>query len=184
MSDESGQLLFYSNGEQVWNRNHSLMPNGNIQGDRSSTQSTLIVPLPGSNTRYYLFSSVANNIGVNGLYYNIIDMNLDGGLGDITASKDIPIMANSAEQLAGTMHCNATDYWIVGRQYHEDALRFYVWRLTKNGLQPPVIAEFPVSNRGLLGTISFTQDGSMMVLSTSNVPHFPKDIYLFDPCIR
>jgi len=29
VSDSLGNLLFYSNGEKVWNRNHQVMPNGN-----------------------------------------------------------------------------------------------------------------------------------------------------------
>ena len=181
MSDESGRLLFYSNGEKVWNSNHTLMPNGNIKGDQSSAQGALIVPLPGNNSIYYLFSSVGAKVSVNpGLYYNIVDMNLDAGLGDLTASKDVLMMANGTEQLAGTMHCNAIDFWIAGRQWNADSLKFYAWQLTKNGLSSPVISSFYVPNRSMYGSMTFSQDGSLMVLSALALPYLPADMYVFD----
>jgi len=46
-SDISGDLLFYTDGITVWDKNHTKMPNGqNLLGDPSSTQSAIIVPHP------------------------------------------------------------------------------------------------------------------------------------------
>ena len=92
ISDTNGNLLFYTDGTLVYNRNHQLMPNGTgLFGDSSSTQSALVVPLPGSDTIYYIFT-VDTFIGGpnpdNGFNYSMVDMTLDGGLGDIT-SKNI-----------------------------------------------------------------------------------------------
>ena len=56
ISDKFGNLLFYSDGITVWNKNHLIMPNGHgLLGDFSSTQSALIVPKPNSNHIFYLF---------------------------------------------------------------------------------------------------------------------------------
>jgi len=57
ISDAAGQLLFYSNGEKVWNRNHALMPSGSAISTTgfSSTQGVLIVPHPGDPTLFYVF---------------------------------------------------------------------------------------------------------------------------------
>ncbi|MFC7667853.1 hypothetical protein ACFQT0_10980 [Hymenobacter humi] len=50
-------LLFYTNGETVWNRKHQPMPNGRkLMGSGSSTQSALIVPDPGSGNVFYIFT--------------------------------------------------------------------------------------------------------------------------------
>ena len=47
ISDTDGNLLFYSDGRTVWNRNHQVMQNGTgLRGDESSTSSGLIVPKP------------------------------------------------------------------------------------------------------------------------------------------
>ena len=57
ISDEDGNLLFYSDGSTIWNRNHQIMLNGTgLRGDDSSTSSGLIVPKPQDPDFYYLFT--------------------------------------------------------------------------------------------------------------------------------
>ena len=62
ISDESGNLLFYTDGSTVWNRNHQIMSNANyfngngLNGDPSSTSSGLIVPHPTNPNLYYVFT--------------------------------------------------------------------------------------------------------------------------------
>ncbi|TRW21510.1 T9SS type B sorting domain-containing protein [Flavobacterium zepuense] len=62
MSDTNGNLLFYTDGRTVWDRNHIVMPNGNyaagtgLLGDPSSTQSGIIVPKKGDPNIYYIFT--------------------------------------------------------------------------------------------------------------------------------
>lgn len=62
ISDEEGNLLFYTDGRNVWDRNHVLMPNGNynagtgLLGDPSSTQSGIIVPKKDDPNIYYIFT--------------------------------------------------------------------------------------------------------------------------------
>lgn len=57
ISDSSGNLLFYTDGKTVWDRNHIIMPNGvNLFGDPSSTQSGIIVPKPNNPNIYYIFT--------------------------------------------------------------------------------------------------------------------------------
>lgn len=62
MSDSNGNLLFYTDGRTVWDRNHKVMPNGNyilgtgLLGDPSSTQSAIIVPKKGDANIYYIFT--------------------------------------------------------------------------------------------------------------------------------
>lgn len=62
IADSSGNLLFYTDGRSVWDRNHIAMPNGSLVngtelfGDGSSTQSGIIVPKPGDPNQYYVFT--------------------------------------------------------------------------------------------------------------------------------
>src|SRR4030095_16264209 len=72
IADTSGSLLFYSNGESVWNKLQQPMSNGSgLMGDQSAAQSSLIVPLPESDSIYYLFTTAA--LAGYGARYNIID---------------------------------------------------------------------------------------------------------------
>lgn len=61
-SDTEGNLLFYTDGRNVWDRNHIIMPNGNyvggtgLLGDPSSAQSAIIIPKKGDPNIYYIFT--------------------------------------------------------------------------------------------------------------------------------
>ena len=54
ISDNEGNLLFYSDGETIWNRNHVVMQYGDDMG-HVSTQGAMIVPYPGNNILYYFY---------------------------------------------------------------------------------------------------------------------------------
>jgi len=62
ISNGNGDLLFYTDGRTVWDKNHVVMPNGDyfngtgLLGDISSTQSAIIVPKPGNSNLYYIFT--------------------------------------------------------------------------------------------------------------------------------
>ena len=132
LCDGNGNLLFYTDGITVWNRNHLEMPNGNgLKGDPSSTQSAIIVPKPGSTTLYYVFT--VDELGKpNGMNYSIIDINLDGGLGDIT-TKNISLFTPSLEKITAVKHSNETSIWIIGHRYNSDS--FVAYELSSAGIQ-------------------------------------------------
>ena len=62
ISDPNGNLKFYTDGRDVWDANHVLMPNANyyfgsgLLGDPSSTSSAVIIPKPGDLDKYYVFT--------------------------------------------------------------------------------------------------------------------------------
>jgi hypothetical protein len=58
ISDKNGALLFYTNGQTVWNKNHEIMDNGsNLSGDPNNTQSSIIIPKPNDENTYYIFGT-------------------------------------------------------------------------------------------------------------------------------
>ena len=117
ISDQGGQLLFYTNGETIWDRDHQPMPNGTgLYGSFSSSQSALIVPDPADSLQYYVFTTpgqvAAWGGGYNGLAWSLVDMNLNNGKGDVTI-KNQELVPLVTEKLHATRHANGTDVWVV-----------------------------------------------------------------------
>lgn len=141
ISDANGNLLFYCSGTRVWNKDHQLMPNGaGLAGGESSTQAALIVPKPGSDRLFYIFTTDHyQNQLVNGLCYSEVDMCLDNGKGDIIPGrKNIFVVGPVAEKLTATNHFNDSTYWIVTHKFNTN--EFYSYHLTSAGLSAPVIS--------------------------------------------
>jgi hypothetical protein len=186
ISDPSGNLLFYTNGYKIWNRNHQVMPNGLLNASAYSgmepAQGYLIVPMPSSNNLYYLFS-VPDWYSNNGLRYSVIDMSLNGGLGDIVASqKNIFVHDHIREQISATYHFNGRDIWIVchhsdngatpgyGNPYtpgpnYNNSNKFVAFLLTPSGLNTtPVVSTSGSLHNGSnrYGYLRFSKNGSTL----------------------
>lgn len=145
VSTAAGNLLFYTNGVDVWDNTNTVMTNGTgLMGDVSSTQ-CVIVPSPATSTQYYIFT-VAPDGGPNGFRYSIVDMTLNGGLGDVTAAKNIFVTDSTTEKIAAILDNAGTGYWIVMHKWGSNM--FYSYHLTSTGLQPPVAS--------IIGTIHNT----------------------------
>ncbi len=114
ISDAGGNLMFYTDGVTVWNKNHTVMLNGTgLLGNSSSTQSSIVVQKPGSNRYYYLFT-VPDWSDFGGLCYSLVDMQMDGGLGGIVVSeKNIMLQADVTEKITAVRHANNTDVWVI-----------------------------------------------------------------------
>ena len=171
ISDSNGNLLFYTNGITVWNKNHAIMDNGNgLEGDDRSTQSSLIVKTPGSNSLYYIFTVPDQLNQVTGYKYSIVDISLNGGLGKIT-TKNHTILKNFSdpnstfddctEALTASYHSNSTDIWIVLHQSFTN--NFYTYLLTSSGLQAPVISNAGNQTRNL-GQCRISPDGKRIAV--------------------
>lgn len=164
----TGQLLFYTDGITVWTRNHTSMPNGNLiaplLGGQSSTQSALIVPKPGDSTIYYIFTADEQEDEDQGIHYSIVDMTLNGGLGDV-ALKNTPLLSNSTEKLVGVMHTNGCEVWVVAHGVEDN--RFYAYLVTSAGVSTtPVISAVGAvhpTGTGKIGYLKASPDGRSLV---------------------
>jgi len=182
ISDENGNLLFYTNGNTVWNKNHLTMENGNdLHGQSSSTQSALIVKLPGSTTLYYIFT-VADQGNANGYEYSIADLSFNSGAGKII-TKNAPILKdfsnssslfiNSTEALTAAYHANQTDVWVI---LHEATVtKFFSYLLTSTGLQAPVISDIG-NQKTNLGQCRISPDGKHIAVGG----YFGSGVDLYD----
>jgi gliding motility-associated-like protein len=135
--DENGALAFYTDGMNVWNRNHFTMPgsgppaSGALGGNPSSTQGALIVPHPGDPNRFYVFSTAKEGLG--GLQVAEVNMAQNNGLGAVT-SKNQVLLPKVTEKLQAVQHCNGSDYWVIAHEADSD--RFATFLVSSIGLQP------------------------------------------------
>jgi hypothetical protein len=165
----TGGLLFYTNGVDVWNRNHQLMPNGTgLKGHKSTTQSVAIAPFPGDATLYYVITADAyESPAHDGINYSIVDMGMNGGLGDV-AVKNTLLKKPATEKLCVVRHCNQRDYWIIAHGSDDD--RFYVWELSSAGISGPVISRVGsvLANYNTIGYLKASPNGRMLASALHN----------------
>ncbi|MEM9022307.1 MAG: hypothetical protein AAGB22_01100, partial [Bacteroidota bacterium] len=171
--DANGNLLFSTNGGDVYSANGNQMPNiifpnPNLNGHSSSTQGALIVPKPGSSTIYYIFTT-DGLAGPLGMQYSEVDMTLNGGNGDVTNNKNLPLVPVVTEKLAGIEHQNGTDYWVVTHEWGTNA--FYAYPVTATGVGAPVISNSGSVLFGMgpmyAGYMKFNREGTKLVSVTS-----------------
>ncbi|MDT8415160.1 MAG: T9SS type B sorting domain-containing protein [Flavobacteriaceae bacterium] len=172
ISDRSGNLLFYTDGVTVFNRNHQVMANGSgLNGDFSSTQSAIILPKPNDPNIYYIFTvdephhlnadgnpQTADPQGddINhGLNYSVVDMRLSGGNGAIVSGqKNISLVTydtndatesafKSAEKITAVRAADCKSIWIISHFVD----RFYAFKVGENGVDDvPVVSQLPPVN--------------------------------------
>lgn len=206
ISDENGNLQFYSDGVTVWDRNHNIMPNGTeLKGDESSTQSGLIVPHPTLPNIYFLFTvdephnanfSTIGFIDIagdgdgfnNGLNYSVVDMTLNGGMGDVVPDqKNIPLLTyNPSDRFENGYKCSEKITAVEGTE--EDTFwvithftdTFYAFKIDTNGVnETPVRSalepEVPVVGyrRNALGYLKASPDGTKIAAAFFSISEIP-----------
>lgn len=149
ISDANGNLLFYTDGNSVWNHNNTLMPHGTgLAGDPSASQPSVIVPNPAGGI-YYVFT-VSTTTGLN---YSVVDMSLDSGNGDV-ARKNVNIMATCSEQITAVAHANGYYIWVVARPGGSNA--FHAFIVTNVGVSAgPVVSNAGTSTVNIFGQTEY-----------------------------
>ena len=157
IADENGALLFYTDGTLVWNKNHTQMPNGNgLLGHKSSTQSGVIIPKPGAINIYYIFT-VDYTANPGGIAYSEVDMSLDGGLGDVTAIKNIQLVTPASEKITAVLHENKQDIWVIGHGW--DSANYMAWLVSTTGVDTNPVISTIGSITGSVGANNFNSIG-------------------------
>ncbi len=130
MSDVNGNLLFYTDGRNVYDKNHTQMLNGFglLGGNGSSTQSGLSLKVNGSTTQYFIIST--NNGGSNRSYYSIVDMTLNSGLGNVTVKNSPLVAANCSEGVVAVPVYDASnnptgENWVIFHDFNSASYRVY-----------------------------------------------------------
>lgn len=171
ISDEYGNLQFYTDGMRVYDKTHTIMQDGTgLRGDPSSTSSSIILPKPDDCNLYYIFTidtqdgEVPSYRPKRGIEYNIVDMSLNGGLGKVV-QKNIPVPINGVvqgyEKLAAITNADKTGYWVVT---HFEG-KFYAFSITAEGVDlTPVVSSTNITAKLGLGYLKGSPNGTRLAL--------------------
>ncbi len=177
----TGALMFSTDGRRVYRTDGSVMPGAaQLRGGPSSSQSALILPDPTFRrveecTRFYVFCigdlSSRPEDDDSALTMNVVDFSVDPA-GVITQS-NVVVAEGMAEKLVATQHCDGQNIWLV--VHAKEHPTFYAYKLTKDGLEPPVIsrvgAAYVPSVRNVRGgaygqgLMAFSRDGTKLAMA-------------------
>lgn len=114
VSNFAGELLFYTDGQTIWNRNHSEMLNGTgLFANASSAQAALIISKPNNLGIFYVFTVDSGFSEDGGIYYSEVDMSMDNGLGGVTSTKNTLLVSQTAEMITAYKSESFEGFWVV-----------------------------------------------------------------------
>ncbi|HEX8040805.1 MAG TPA: PKD domain-containing protein, partial [Chryseosolibacter sp.] len=133
ISDRNGQVIFSTDGYSIFDKlNQDITPAGGIGGQNTAAQSALIIPVPGDETLYYIFTTQEiYGTGTFELRYSLFDLKLNNGVGGLAEYNQL-LFAKSTERITG----NAD--WLIAHEYGNNSFRAY--RITSTGISNPVIS--------------------------------------------
>lgn len=122
---ETGNLLFYTDGQFVYDANYQLMdgiiagnPTFLLNADISRNQNTAIVSTPGNDDRYIIFTNTPGNA----INFSVVDMTSTGNalfpqpaLGSVTVfNQSIPnSTANTSDAMLVIAKRDLSGYWLI-----------------------------------------------------------------------
>ena len=162
-----GTYSQYQSPDPISYNNYGYAGNPLIQCTGFSTlygTSTLVIPDPGSSSKYYILSGInqvdsndvygcllgygypqyANYSRPASLFYSKVNMNLNGGLGDVEQGSKRTIIKNNSgtENVCAVKHGNNINYWILTNGNTPNTL--FAYEVTASGISStPVVSTFP-----------------------------------------
>jgi hypothetical protein len=191
MCDSLGNLLFYSNGNFIADKNDDIMPNGDSLNMPSLfydewgyvvPQGMIILPSPQNPKKYFFFHLRTSSIPTNpyiktDLLYTLVDMELNNGNGDVVEkNKPVVISELSNSHLTACKHANGRDWWVIMPQIGTNIYHYCL--LTPNGVEGPwqqSIGNNAFGKQNWDGMACFSPDGSKYLYYDPST-----DIFLFD----
>lgn len=200
--DRNGNLLFYTDGNYVWDRQHNLMPGGinltvgNGQpvqlpdpGNGWMADATAIAMKPGDPGKYYIFSerrgiidptSMTSPTYPADLYYSIVDISLNNGLGEVIEKGTY--LDDNVQKLT-LVAGNDCNVWLITHEGDGNAYKAY--NITDAGVSATPVVSITgssLTNAGsteIAGTLICSPDRTKLVLT--NILATSGEISHFDP---
>ncbi|MCE2963422.1 MAG: T9SS type A sorting domain-containing protein [Sphingobacteriales bacterium] len=199
ISDKDGNLLFYTNGTKILNRNYQIMQNGDsinagyIQYEWDTTmkkdgyrtmQGAIILPLPENDSLYYVLhllkdSSRDNSIQLydSKLLHTLVNIKANNGLGKVIYKDSLLIKDTFSFFISACKKANGKDWWIFALDANTEYL--HKLSLTKSGLKAEGREKLARVNKLDLYQARFSPNGKKFILFNAQ---FGLSVYDFDRC--
>jgi hypothetical protein len=167
VSDQAGQVLFFTDGQSVWDLNGALMQNGSdIGGSNTSSQGVLAVGVPTQPTLYYLFTTQASSSGTNVVSFSLVDIKAENstGVGNVVTKNNF-LFSPSTEHSAALTAGDIT--WVVFHELGNNTFRAYP--VSSQGIGQAVLSSVG-STHGYssgIGAMKFSPDGTKLAITRS-----------------
>lgn len=167
ISDQAGQVLFYTDGQSVWDLNGDLMENGSdIGGSNSASQAVVAVAVPAQPTLFYLFTTQSRASGTNVVSYSLVDIKAENttGVGNVVTKNNF-LFSPSTEHSAALSAGDTT--WVLFHELGNNTFRAYP--VSSQGIGQSVnssVGSIHGYNSGV-GTMKFSPDGSKLAITIS-----------------
>ncbi|MCH4553633.1 T9SS type B sorting domain-containing protein [Aestuariibaculum lutulentum] len=174
ISNKNGELLFYTNGQTVWNKNHEIMSNGiNLAGDINNTQSTIIVPKPSDPNTYYIFTTRENPTSTplvtSGLFFSTVKFTVQNPLGEIT-SKNSRLTTTITQRITAihdaiTNTIKVITFGSESTQNNAPKDTFFIFTVTSNGVNKTPVKTQERTIVSSAGAMKISPDGKIIALA-------------------
>ena len=204
ISDTLGSLVIYSDGYNLYNKfgnvilhGDSLVPKNYIiahSGFSILSQSSLLLPI--KDDKYYFITSAFsdsqfstcqqnNDCYFDLLLYNIVDMNANGGLGEVT-QRMMPLLQNAQlrkTQMMACRHGNGEDWWLLKNE--GDNADVHTFLFTQDSVYDKGVQVFNTPVWGqwdIRGQSTFNRDGSLFATTSHSMGTGKVFLGEFDRC--
>lgn len=178
----TGEMKFIISNRYGFNRNYDLFPSAYALRSCPEKLSYHIIPFHNNPDKFYVIQfqdcgadvlQASSGLQVRcpnaiGLGYSIVDLTLDGGLGDFSIMNQV-IQPWVTGQMTTVRHSNGKDVWVIVHPWQSDQFRSFL--ITDAGIEPPVVNHIgPEISGGFEDTRGFltaSHDGKLLAGATS-----------------
>lgn len=181
--DANGNFLMSSNGVWIANANNDTMMNGsglnpgiyvnNWPYGTPNVANNVFVPDPIDSNKYILFHHSASYFSPNfipalELFYSVIDITQDGGLGSVISKNNIIFQDTLGWGIGVCRHANGKSWWITTMKDSSDIVNLVLYNSSTNITvfsQSLGYAPLPHAN---ISQLTFSPNGEKFICSTTD----------------
>jgi hypothetical protein len=172
-NDTAENVLFYTNGCSIFNRQNEIMENGDeINSETWSynyycsfksisylTSSTITLPLPGRNSNYLLFyPEVIRTSDTSGVFdkYLLTTVDMSSGNGKVVTKNEVILKDSLWDAAAAVRHGNGRDWWLlIARGRNRD---FWEIHIDPTGIRQKRLIHIPPPYSRFSAVYALTED--------------------------